>query len=82
VLSGGSFTLVGDASPIRGAQDQPVNKERQAVGVERPAREYALICVECRAISRPGALGWRIYLDFEHDLATYCPWCAASEFDH
>src|SRR5207249_5610841 len=25
VLSGGSFTLVGDASPIRGAQDQPVN---------------------------------------------------------
>jgi hypothetical protein len=51
------------------------------VGVERPAREYALICVECRAISRPGALGWRTYLDDQHDLATYCPWCAAREFD-
>jgi hypothetical protein len=58
-----------------------VNDNLQTVGVERPAREFALICVECRAISRPGALGWRTYLDHEHDLATYCPWCATREFD-
>ena len=58
-----------------------MNQDKHAVGIERPAREYALTCVECRAISRPGALGWRAYLDYEQHLATYCPWCAAREFD-
>ena len=78
--AGGCVTLAGDVSPVRGAHDQPVNEETQSIGVERPSREYALICVECRTISRPGALGWRMYLDVEGDLATYCPGCAAHEF--
>jgi hypothetical protein len=47
----------------------------------RRSREYALICIECRAISRPGSLGWRIYLDCDGEPTTYCPWCAAVEFD-
>ena len=46
------------------------------VGV-RPRR---LTCLECEDVARGQAWGWRVYLDVDGELATYCPDCAEREF--
>jgi hypothetical protein len=58
-----------------------IREQGAAVGVERPPREHALTCHRCGAISRPGALRWRIVLDLCGQLSIYCAWCAALELD-
>ena len=52
--------------------------------LQLPARR--LVCVECETVSDEGARGWRAYLGggFDGDeleVGTYCPACAAAEFD-
>ncbi len=41
----------------------------------------ALVCVECRAETAGDAVGWRAYRADLDEVATYCPVCAAREFD-
>jgi hypothetical protein len=67
---------------IRPVIEKPsVREQGAAVGVERPPREHALTCHRCGAISRPGALRWRIVLDPCGRLVTYCAWCSILELD-
>lgn len=40
-----------------------------------------LVCVECGGTSEGGARGWRALLTVDDEVATYCPDCAAREFD-
>jgi hypothetical protein len=54
---------------------------------ERPRRCEELHCIECGAAS-VNALGWRAYLvgvgdevDENEEVVSYCPECAAQEFD-
>lgn len=43
---------------------------------------HELTCVECERTSPPESpVGWRTYLTVDDELATYCPDCAAREFD-
>jgi hypothetical protein len=42
----------------------------------RPAR---LVCVECRDLAVGSARGWRAYLIYDGELATFCPECAERE---
>lgn len=41
----------------------------------------ALVCLECSEESDERAYGWKAYLTIENEIAIYCAWCAASEFD-
>jgi hypothetical protein len=40
-----------------------------------------LVCAECEAESDDAARGWRALQSEENEVVTYCPKCAAREFD-
>jgi hypothetical protein len=48
---------------------------------KRVVSERPLICAECGAESEAGTVGWRAYLGDEDEVLTFCPECAAREFD-
>jgi hypothetical protein len=40
-----------------------------------------MTCVECAADADEAARGWRAFLTVDEEVATFCPECAAREFD-